>query len=80
MSGRTIRHISFYTGIIETMGYDPQRALLEVKLMSDGKVRQFEDVPEDIWYHMRENYHPDTYFRRYVCGRFKETILPDEEE
>lgn len=80
MRDRKIRHISFYTGIIETMGYDPLRAILEVKLLNDGKIRRYEDVPEEIWYHLRETYHTDNYFRRYVCGRFSETILPKEEE
>ena len=80
MRDRKIRHISFYTGIIETMGYDPLRAILEVKLMNDGKIRRYDDVPEEIWYRLRETYHPDNYFRRYVCGRFSETILPKEEE
>ena len=78
MERRKMRHISFYTGMIESMGYDPLRAILEVKLMSDGKIRLYEDVPEDIWYRMRENFHPDNFFRRYVCGRFEETVLPNE--
>lgn len=80
MEGKTIKHISFYTGLIESMGYDPQCALLEIKLMSDGKVRQYEGVPEEKWYHLRDNYHPDTYYRRYICGCYKETVISDESE
>ena len=79
MEGRTIKHIGFYSTLIETMGYDPQCALLEVKLICDRKIRQYENVPEYIWYHLREDYHPDVYYRRYVCGRYEETVLPGEE-
>ena len=49
MNNREIKHISFYSTLIETMGYDPQCAILEVKLLSDGKVRRYENVPENIW-------------------------------
>ena len=77
MNNREIKHISFYSTLIETMGYDPQCAILEVKLLSDGKVRRYENVPENIWYRLREDYLPDTYYRRHVCGRFVETIISD---
>ena len=53
-------------------GYDPQRALLEVKLMNDGKTRKYVGVPEDIWYRLREKTNPDIYYRRYICGSFPE--------
>ncbi|WP_330687555.1 KTSC domain-containing protein [uncultured Acetatifactor sp.] len=71
----TIRHISFYSGIIQTMGYDPQYALLEIRLVGDGKVRQYSDVPEETWYHLRESYHPDTYYHRHICGCYKEYVV-----
>lgn len=80
MEGKTIKHISFYSGLIETLGYDPQYALLEVRLVSDRKVRQYSDVPEEIWYSLRQNYHPDTYYRRYICGCYSESIVPDEQK
>lgn len=54
------------------MGYDPQYALLEIRLVGDGKVRQYSDVPEETWYHLRESYHPDTYYHRHICGCYKE--------
>lgn len=79
MERKKIRHISFYTTLIETIGYDPQRAILEVRLVSDGKIRQYENVPEYIWYHLRADYHPDTYYRRFVCGRYVETIVEEED-
>ena len=78
MEDKTIKHISFYSALIETIGYDPQCALLEIKLLSDGKIRQYQGVPEDVWYRLRENYHPDTYYRRYICGRYTEIILSED--
>lgn len=78
MEDGTIYYISFYSSLIETLGYDPQCALLEVKLTSDGRVRRYTGVPEDIWYGLRENYHPDTYFRRFICGKYPEEVISDE--
>ena len=80
MNRRKIKHISFYSTLIQTIGYDPQSAIMEVRLLSDGKIRRYENVPEYIWYRLREDYHPDTYYRRNVCGRFVETIISDDEE
>lgn len=77
---KAIKHISFYSTFIATVGYDPQTAILEIKLLVDGRIRQYENVPEDIWYRLRENNHPDTFYRRHICGRFSETVLPEEEE
>lgn len=79
MEGKTIKHISFFSTVIETVGYDPQTATLEVKLATDGKVRRYDDVPEDIWYRLRHNYHPDTYFRVHVSGHFEETVVSDDD-
>ena len=78
MEGRSIKHISIQSGLIETMGYEPQHALLEIRLSSNGKVWQYRDVPEDVWYQLREDHHPDAYFRRYVCGPYRESLLADE--
>lgn len=75
MEGKTIKHIGFYSALIETIGYDPQCALLEIKLLSDGVIRRYEDVPEEVWYRFRENYHPDSYYRRYICGHYVESII-----
>ena len=78
MEGRSIKHISIQSGLIEPMGYEPQHALLEIRLSSNGKVWQYRDVPEDVWYQLREDHHPDAYFRRYVCGHYRESLLADE--
>lgn len=62
----------FFGSVIEAMGYDPQRALLEVRFLQNGEVKQYENVPEEVWYYLRENRHPDMYYRRYICGHYKE--------
>lgn len=67
-----MKHVSFFSGLIETAGYDAQCALLEVKLAVDGKIRRYSEVPEEVWYRFRENASPDIYYRRYICGRFLE--------
>ncbi len=70
-----MKHIGFYSGLIETVGYDPQRALLEIKLVNDGKVRQYRNVPEDAWYHLRGSCQPDIYYRKYICGSYTELVV-----
>lgn len=59
------------------MGYDPQCAILEIRLTRDGKVRRYCNVPESIWYHFRDSRHPDTYYHRYICGRYTESLISD---
>ena len=46
MEGKSIKHIRIQSGLIETMGYEPQHALLEIRLSDDGKVWQYRDVPD----------------------------------
>lgn len=75
---KAIYYINFFSTLIETLGYDPQCALLEVKLIRDGQVRRYEGVPEEVWYHLRENYNPDVYYRRNICGIYQETMVPAE--
>lgn len=70
---RKFFYVNFFSALIESIGYDPQRALLEVRLQREGRVRQYEDVPEDIWYGLRENNYPDMYYRRHICGHYRET-------
>ena len=76
--GGSIRHISIQSGLIETLGFEPQRALLEVKLSGDGNVWQYWYVPVVVWYQFWLDRHRDAYFRRYICGRYRESLLADE--
>ena len=65
---------SFCCTYIDTIGYDAQRGLLEIKLNNSDKVRRYQNVPEDIWYQFRESANPDLYYRRCICGHFPETV------
>lgn len=76
---KAIKHISFYSTSIATVGYDPLTMVLEVRLLVDMKIRRYRNVPEDIWYRFRDNYHPDNFYRRHICGHYTETVLEDEE-
>ena len=75
MEGWKIFYVSFLSALIESIGYDPQCALLEVRLLRGGRVRQYENVPEDVWYCFRENYHPDAFYRSHICGCYKESAI-----
>lgn len=72
MEEEKIIFVSFYSPLIEAVGYDPQCALLTVRLQRGGRIKQYENVPEDVWYYFRENRHPDMYYRRYICGHYRE--------
>ena len=61
-------YVNFFSALIETAGYDAQCAMLEVRLTADGRICRYREVPEEIWYRLRENVSPDTYYRRYICG------------
>lgn len=73
-------YISFFSALIESVGYDPQRAILRVKLLDNRGIRQYEGVPEDMWYCLREKHNPDVYYRRYICGRFRECVIAENED
>lgn len=74
---KALYYISVYSGVIEGIGYNPQCALLEVRLRKGGQVLQYVDVPEDVWYNFRKDHHPDVYYRRQICGRYPERRIPD---
>ena len=67
-----MNHIHFFSVTIESVGYDAQRALLEVKLMQGSRIYRYREVPEEVWYRFRETASPDIFYRRYICGCFKE--------
>lgn len=67
-----IYYITFRSTMIERIGYNPLRAVLAVKLWKEREERQYEGVPEDVWYQFREWGNPDVYYRKNICGRFPE--------
>ena len=66
-------YFSFCSNHIDAIGYDAQRALLEVRLSRSGRVKRYFNVPEEVWYRFRESASPDMYYRRCICGHFPET-------
>lgn len=64
---------SFCSAYIDAIGYDAQRALLEVRMAQNGRIRRYANVPEEVWYQFRESANPDMYYRRCICGHFRET-------
>lgn len=70
--GEFIIVFSFCSTYIDAIGYDAQRALLEVRMAGNGQIRRYADVPEEIWYRFRESASPDMYYRRCICGHFRE--------
>ena len=69
-----MKAFSFCCTYIDTIGYDAQRGILEIKLNNSDKIRSYKNVPEDIWYQFRESANPDIYYRRCICGYFPETV------
>ena len=76
----TIKVFSFSSTYIEAIGYDAQRELLEVRMISNGKIKRYANVPEEIWYQFRESADPDIYYRRCICGHFPETVYRTRRE
>lgn len=68
-----INVFSFNSTYIEAIGYDAQRKLLEVRTNNNDKIKRYANVPEEIWYQLRESADPDIYYRRCICGHFPET-------
>ncbi len=70
-----IYYVYFYNDLIKKAGYDPQKALLHVVLSTCEGTRQYEGVPEEVWYILRSKHTPEQYFRRHICGKYRETVL-----
>lgn len=68
----------FCSGQIDAIGYDAQRAQLEVRLYNDRHTRRYINVSEEVWYSFRESISPETYYRRYICGHFSEMCLEED--
>ena len=66
---------NFYGKLIASAGYDAQCALLEIEFMKDGRIEQFGNVPEEIWYVFRRAGDPDLYFHKNIKCRFKKSCI-----
>lgn len=56
---------------IIAMQYYPIRMLLEIQFRGDEKVYQYFDVPEDVWYAMRNVANIDIFYNTQIMSRYK---------
>lgn len=57
---------------IKSMQYYPIRMLLEIQFYGDNNIYQYLDVPEDIWYGMRNVLNVDMFFNTQIMSRYKQ--------
>lgn len=62
----------FGSTLIASAGYNAQFALLEIEFVQGGKILQYIDVPEEIWYRFRQGICPEAYFHRFIKGYYRE--------
>ncbi len=62
-------------GKITSAGYDALRMKLELEFRPTGRIIVFLDVPEEVWYGLKNADSPDRYFQRYIQGRYLEERL-----
>lgn len=61
----------FATDYIENASYYPMRMLLEIQFTGDESTYQYFDVPEEVWYRMKNAYPMDLYFNTQIATQYK---------
>ncbi len=61
ISNRNIRAVQYY----------PIRMILEIQFMEDNLVYQYLDVPEEVWYQLRNVPNIDIYFNLQIMCKYK---------
>lgn len=59
---------------IVCMGYEAQDMLLEVQFHRDGRRYCYREVPEELWYRMKQADSIDTFFNTFILNHFEEQI------
>lgn len=62
----------FGTKTIRSAGYNALCAILEVEFAQDGQIWHYTNVPEEIWYHLRNEKYPDSFFHQHIKGHYRE--------
>lgn len=57
---------------IARIGYNAQDMLLEVQFHQDESQYCYREVPEDIWYRMKQAESLDMFFNAYILSRYEE--------
>lgn len=52
--------------------YYPIRMVLEIQFYGDDNIYQYLDVPEDIWYGMRNVLNTDMYFNTKIMSKYEQ--------
>ena len=56
---------------ISDVAYFPIRKLLEIQFVNDENVYQYFEVPEEVWYAMRNTLSMDLYFNMLISSQYK---------
>ena len=56
---------------IKLLRYYPQRMILEVRFWEDNNVYQYFDVPEEIWYNMKNVADMDLFFNSRIASNYR---------
>ncbi len=57
---------------IACIGYRAQDMLLEVQFHQDGRRYCYQEVPEELWYRMKQAESLDTFFNTFILNRYEE--------
>lgn len=60
---------------IMDVAYFPIRKLLEIQFVNDDNIYQYFDVPEEVWYSMRNTLSMDTYFNLQISSKYKSKMV-----
>lgn len=58
---------------IKLLRYCPQRMILEVRFLEDNNVYQYFDVPEEVWYNMKNVADMDMFFNLRIASNYRYT-------
>lgn len=65
----------FATEYIKYATYYPMRMLLEVQFKGDESTYQYFDVPEEVWYGMKNAFPMDLYFNTQIASQYKKKCV-----
>ena len=77
--GDAMRRFWFGSPLIASAGYNAQCELLEVEFVQNGKILQYANVPEEIWYQFRQERCPEAFFHKYIKGFYREKLMPKKQ-
>ena len=60
---------------IMNVAYFPMRKLLEIQFVNDDHIYQYFDVPEEVWYSMRNTGSMDMYYNLQISSKYKSKIV-----